>query len=369
MHVKELSLKNFRNYGSQEIEFTNAVNFFIGENGTGKTNIIEAISILSNIRSFRNTPDSEIIKWGESGYYCSLQAGECENKKFEVGCLYQNDGLKKKIKIDGREVSNSSEYYGKLLTVFFSPSDISIIYGPPEARRRFIDSAISKIDSGYIATLLDFKKVLANRNSILRNIREKKKSDDGQLDVWDGLFTEKASVIIGKRKAFIERYASVFTESYKKIMTGTGHPYIKYEPSIESADRDYIFNRLFRARRSDIYRGTTGQGPQRDEYLIMNENGRIFNHFASQGQKRIASISLKISENEIIEEDTGQKSILLIDDIFSELDEKRRGNMIEFLNKGNQIIFTMVNSNFTGLINFNNHRNFFVEPGGIIKRQ
>ena len=156
MYVKELTAKNFRSYEDLTLEFSPGINFIIGENGTGKTNILEAISVASNIKSFRNIADSEIIQWGKDSYYCSIQSEEGEYRKFEIGCVLQSDKIKKKVKINGKEVSRSSKYFGKFLTVIFSPIDINIINGAPDLRRRFFDSVISKIDYDYIIAKQNF---------------------------------------------------------------------------------------------------------------------------------------------------------------------------------------------------------------------
>ena len=174
MILQNLKLINFRNYVSLDIQFSSEINFITGNNGSGKTNIIEAISVISNLKSFRNTSDSHIVKWGNNSYYCSGIINGSDFSKFEVGFIYDNEKFKKKIKIDGAEIKKASDYYGKLISVLFIPSDINIISGTPDLRRRYFDSVISKIYPEYIDELNDFKSVLNSRNIVLKKIKEGK---------------------------------------------------------------------------------------------------------------------------------------------------------------------------------------------------
>jgi DNA replication and repair protein RecF len=341
MYIKNLSVKNFRNYRELDLEFSPEVNFITGDNGIGKTNILEAITITSNIKSFRNIPDSEIMLWGEESYYCSSVVEESDYRKFEVGCTQISDRIKKRIKIDSREVLRGTDYFGKCLSVIFTPMDINLINGSPEIRRKFFDSVLSKIDNEYMIILSEMKKILRSRNRILKMIREKRMSDRGQLDVWDSMFSEKVSFIVKKRREFIKKFADFFSTSYRNIAGDDPGTDIEYISSTVSDERDEILEELEENRSRDIAMGTTGTGPQRDDYILTRE-GRIFTNYASQGQRRTAAISLKMSECEIIEEKSGKKSIILVDDIFSELDGRRRESMVEILNRGNQVIFTLV---------------------------
>ncbi|PKL38984.1 MAG: hypothetical protein CVV44_08940 [Spirochaetae bacterium HGW-Spirochaetae-1] len=370
MHIDELNLKNFRNYSKLAISFSPGVNFIMGDNGVGKSNILEAISILSNVKSFRNITDAEIIQWGQTSYYATAFVNDGEMKKYEVGCIIDNEQekkIRKRVKIDGNEAGRVSDYYGKLLTVIFSPMDINIINGAPEVRRKFFDSVLSKIDISYMETLNEFKKVLVSRNRILKLIRERKINDTRQLDPWDTLFAEKASVIISKRKSYVDRFAAAFQTSYGHIAEHEETPEIFYDQNSETSETAHIHRILFEKRVRDIMAGSTGMGPQRDDFILRNRTGSHFVNYASQGQKRTAAIAMKIAECEIIEEKSKRKSVILVDDIFSELDEKRRRNMVEVLSRGNQVIFTMVNSNSVNMSDFPGSRHFMVNTGGTMQ--
>lgn len=344
MILNKLKLMNFRNYSSLEIDFSPEINFITGGNGSGKTNILEAVSVISNLKSFRNTSDAHIVRWGSSSYYCSGNVQESEYEKFEVGFINESEKIKKKIKIDGREITRASDYYGKLLSVVFNPADINIITGTPEIRRRYFDSVISKIYPEYIDELNEFKSVLNSRNTLLKKIREGK-ADSRQLDVWNRIFAEKAFIILKRRGSFITEFNDFFTDSYSLIGGETGSPQIKYN-TVDAGDSEDLYRLIQNRVRDDLRRGSTGTGPQRDDYIFQNNGSINFNNYASQGQKRTASISLKLAEFEMIRKIKEKKSIILVDDIFSELDEKRRSNMIDLLKNKSQLIFTMVDPGY-----------------------
>lgn len=363
MYVQELTVKNFRNYENLKISFSPEVNFIIGNNGVGKTNILEAISVVSNIKTFRNIHDSELIKWNEKSYYSSVSAGDNDDVFFEVGCIADADKIKKRLKIDGKEIKRAAEYYSRLMTVVLSPIDINIINGTPDQRRRFFDSVICKIDSSYFTVLGEFKKVLAARNKLLKEIKNNGK-DLNQLDVWDILFSEKAGFIIKERYLFIEKFNNVFRSFYSTIAEEDEAPVIQYNSSVESDDASIIYDKLTKLRKRDMLIGSTGIGPQRDDFVFQNEKKNIFTNYASQGQRRTAAVTLKVAECVSVEKEKGKKSIILIDDIFSELDEKRREKIIEVLQRGNQIIFTMVHFDKAKISKLGHYKGYIIERFG-----
>ena len=369
MRVTDFILKNFRNYSDVKFSFSSKINFITGKNGSGKTNILEALSILSNIRSFRHIGDISIIKKGESSYYCSAILDESLYTKFETGCSFVNGKITKKIKIDGNEINKVRDYYGKFLTVIFSPADINIITGSPDLRRRFLDSVISKTDTEYIETLSEFKKILISRNALLRKIKNTGSNELKNLEIWDLVFAEKAFKIIAKRENFINDFREKFSRSYRMISITDETPDLFYQSSLKEKSSEDIYSLLIQNRNKDIKFGSTSIGPQRDDYLIAYSEKENFNNFASQGQKRTASIAIKIAEFETVEEKTGEKCVILVDDIFSELDAGRRNNMVNVLSGGNQVIFTMVNADSISGDSFKNASEFMVFPEGRIEQQ
>ena len=365
MILNKIKLINFRNYENIEITFSPELNFITGNNGSGKTNILEAISLISNLKSFRNIPDNSLIRWNEASYYCFGEISGSEYSKFEVGYSLQSGKPKKKIKIDSAEIKRISDYYGKFITVNFIPTDINIINGAPEARRRYFDSVISKIYPKYIDELNKYRDVCFSRNVLLKKIKDES-SDIKQLEVWNKLYAEKASSILQTRKSFINQFNELFMNNYFKISNEEQSPAINYFSTFKSEDSENIYREIIRNFNNDLRRGSTLLGPHKDDYIIKNEN-LLFSNYASQGQKRTASICFKLSEVDIIKKIRGKKSVILIDDIFSELDENRRNSMIDLLHGEGQIIFTMVNNYYKGTFSMNT-KSFLVNNGKVISR-
>lgn len=364
MILKSVLLNNFRNYEKKEVEFSPEINLIYGNNGSGKTNILEAISVISNLKSFRNSNDRNMLKWNSEFYYCRGEVSEADYSRFEVGYYHENDQSRKKIKIDDQEIRKISEYYGKLMTVSFVPTDINILGSTPDIRRKYFDSVISKLSPDYINDLNRFRDILNSRNVLLKKIKDGKSSIN-HLDVWNRLIAEKTSTIIKKRHEFINTFSRIFNKSYSLISGEQDPPYLFYKPSIKTENADEIYNIFLSDIKSDIRRGSTCQGPQRDDYIFSNTEGFNFLGYSSQGQRRTAAVSLKVAEYEIIKKLSKKKSIILIDDIFSELDEIRRFNMIDLLINEGQLIFTMVNRENFPIHENGNIKYFKIDNGQI----
>jgi len=358
MYIDSLKLINFRNYDLLNIEFSPDVNFITGNNGSGKTNIIESISLLSNLKSFKNIHDSDLVRWKNDSFYCLSKISDSDYNKFEVAYSLSNS-KKKRFKIDSNEIKKASEYYGKLLSVFFLPEDINIINGSPEIKRRYFDSVISKIYPGYINDLNDFRTILSSRNNLLKKIRESS-ANLKSIDIWNKLFSEKYSKIYSIRKSFITDFNLIYHLVYGKISGDEFVPRIKYESNIFSSEIDSISKLLNSRQQIDLKKGICTIGPQKDLYSFVNDEDIDFKQFASQGQKRTASIALKAAEFNIIHKITNNKSIILVDDIFSELDNFRRNNMLSFLERKGQLIFTMVDFDILDLKKNDCYRKFNV---------
>ncbi len=342
MHVRFLTIRNFRNYAKCRIEFSDKINVIVGNNGTGKTNILEAISVVSNIKSFRGVPDTAMIKWGEAAYHCRIDAYNDGETVFEVGCAAGEGKTSKKVKIDGVSIDMFSEYIGKFPTVVFSPADVLIISDSPDIRRRYFDSILSRTSAVYYRTLVEFRKVLTARNKTLKMCKARGKVDTHELSAWDTVFARCASQLIEARGRFLEIYNPLFKESYARISDDDIAPSIEYIPSARGNDPEAIIEHLGTVSGRDFLYGTTTIGPQRDDFAFKGERGALFNNYASQGQKRTAAIALKCAEGIYIDRLTGSRAVIMVDDVFSELDEKRRRNLLSMLDRGNQVVFTMV---------------------------
>lgn len=367
MYIDNICLKNFRNYKNINLKLSPNLNIFVGENGVGKTNILEAISVVSNLKSFRLVSDVNLIKWGEESYFCEIDVKNNFYEKFSIGCLKQQKKFKKKVKLDNNKINKVSDYYGKLLTVVYSPDDINIINGNPEIRRKYFDGIISKVDNDYLKILSDFKKILAFRNKLLKEIKISKIKNKSELDVWDELFAEKASFLIKKRKTFIKEFCLIFEKEYSSIANEELLPKIIYKTVINKNEKDDILNKLVENRDYNIMLGTTSIGPQRDNYCIVGEDNNLFVNFASQGQKRTAAIALRNCEKKYIEKLSKKKAIILVDDVFADLDEYRRFNIIKMFYEENQVLITMVNKELLNIENITDSKYFNVYKNGKIE--
>jgi len=368
MFIKNLYITNFRNFEKLNINFCSGINFIVGNNGVGKTNIIEAISILSNIKSFRNISDKNIIQWNKNFYHCKGDVLESNLKKYEIGCFIKKIKTKK-YKIDDKEIKKINDYYGQFLTVVFSPLDINIITGSPDLRRKFFDSVFSKIDSNYLILLKDLKKIISLRNSVLKSLKIKKSTNYKELEVWDKLFTEKSVKIINKRIEYLEYFNNFFSDIYKIISEKSEDDvFIKFKYSYrnEKVTEPFFYNNILAKRKKEIYFGFTSLGPQRDDYIIYNYD-RLFKNYASQGQNRTAAIAMKLAEKELIEKNRKTKIVILIDDIFSELDSIRKKNLIKLLENDNQVIITLAELNNFYYDSFSNINIYRLSNGQIVK--
>lgn len=364
MYVSKLELKNFRNYESAVIEFSPGINFITGENGSGKTNILEAVSVLSGIKSFRGTPDFNMVRWKNSGYYISAHVEENDSCKFEIGFSCGKEKSRKKVRIDDNEIKKVSDYYGKLLSVVISPGDINLINDGPEIRRNYFDSVISKLSIEYFNTLLSMRRIISSRNAVLRGLKERRITDTGELEPWDQLFCEKASVIINKRRDFITEYGKIFKKNYMSVSGKDDCPDLVYMNSSGVFDAGDLSKKLKDRRIRDIMSGSCSLGPQRDDFILTDGSVKFVN-YGSQGQKRTAAVAMKLSESEIIRQFSGRKAVILVDDIFSELDSGRRERLISRISTGSQVIFTMVNIEASGSV-FRSSRGYTIGEKGQI---
>lgn len=338
MYIQKLLLKNFRNYETFSLNFISGINIIFGDNGTGKTNILEAISVASDVKSFRKASDASMVRRSTDGYYirASVLDGEYD-RLFEVG-FSKLSNLKKKCKIDSEKVAAFSDYYGNMLLIIASPDDLVLIDGEPEKKRKYLDSVIAKYDRTYLQQLSDFRRILKNRNHIL-------KSGNGttQLPVWNEMFAENASGIVKKRSSFLKDFSRLVEKYYCALSAGSNPVTVKYNNSLSQLEVPEILSVLTSRHEHDIYRKTSTAGPHRDSYTIMND-GLHFKEYASQGQKRLMALSFKLAERDIVERASQKKSILCFDDVFSELDKNKRNRLISLIQNDNQILVTVVDT-------------------------
>ncbi|MBQ6495862.1 MAG: DNA replication/repair protein RecF [Firmicutes bacterium] len=334
MYIKKIELYNFRNYKEEKISFNEKVNLFLGNNAQGKTNLLEGIYLNAFGKSFKNVKDKELIRFGEE--FCRIKTTIHKNDEDEVVEIFINQDGKKGIKREGVKLKKASELLEEYYMIVFSPEDMKIVKEEPEKRRRFINRELCQIRKGYLNDFNNYRKILKQRNAYLKELY----IEDAVLDVWDLELAEYGSRIIQKRKEFIEMLGPVCSNINESITGGKESLDIKYESSIneEGNIKETFYDILQQNRSSDKRNRTTGKGPHKDD-LKISSNGIDLRKFGSQGQQRTAALSLKLSEIEIIEKETGEKPVLLLDDVLSELDNERQMYLINSLGE-NQLFVT-----------------------------
>ena len=331
MEVKKLRLNNFRNFSEYEIEPGEGVNVIYGDNARGKTNIIEAIWLFTGAKSFRTNKDSELIKNGESYARTELEY----NLKGRINKSSIIFGEKKSVEINGVKSVGGGDLVGRFTCAVFTPMHMDIVKGCPGDRRRFLDTSICQINSGYLKILKEYMRVLAQRNALLKDIQYESALLE-QLDVWDMRLCDYATKIREERQKYIDKISKESEKIYEGISGGREKLEIIYRPGLDfSEDAE---TQIAKARANDIKYGTTTVGPHRDDIEI-NLKGISARSYGSQGQQRSCALSLKLAESAMLKEETGSSPVILLDDVMSELDRGRREYILKRLGE-NQVFVT-----------------------------
>ena len=331
MWIKNIKIKNFRNYKEEEINLEKNINIFYGENAQGKTNIIEAIFLCSLGKSFRAKKDIEMIKLNEENSIVEIEY----EKSDRDGKIKIELGNKKNIYLNGIKIKKLSELLGNLNIVIFTPDDINILKGGPQNRRRFLDIMISQLRPNYMHILNLYLKTIEQRNKYLRQIKEENK-DERLLEIWDEKLAEYATKICEYREEFLNKIIEKLKKIHNNITNGKEE--IKLEYITECKDKEKYLKLLKERKKLDIIKGFTTKGIHRDDFMIYINNKEI-NVYGSQGQNRTAMLSLKLAELQVIYDEIGEYPILLLDDFMSELDKNRRKNFLENI-ENTQVIIT-----------------------------
>ncbi|MBP2651229.1 MAG: recF [Firmicutes bacterium] len=340
MRVSQLILRNFRSYSELAVTFTDNINILIGDNAQGKTNILEAIYLAAIGRSHRTSVDNDMIKWLQSTATVDIifKRQDIENKlSFKFICdanrqIYFND-FPIKLK----------ELVGSLNVVLFSPEDLGLIKGSPALRRRFLDVEISQALPLYYRSLLQYNRIINQRNSLLKKIKEKK-ANLLMLDSWDEQLAKAAVFIVNKRLEAIKKLGMLANLMHRRLTSSKENLTIDY---YQANNNDGIAENLYEwyiktlqsVRENDIIRGSTSVGPHRDD-ILLKVNDKELKNFGSQGQQRTGILALKLAELEFLKSETGEYPVLLLDDVMSELDIWRREQLLLFIHNRIQTFIT-----------------------------
>ena len=329
MRITELKLKNFRNYENLSLCPDPGVNLFLGRNGSGKTNLLEAVHYAALGRSHRISNDANVVRYGEAGALSTIGVSTALGQREIAVRFHPGEMQKKEILIDGKKIQKFSDMMGCLRCVIFSPEDLGLIREGPSVRRRYLDMMISQISRRYFIALQQYRTGLDQRNAILRNLRTDPSAGKSLLGVFEEAMAEPAAEIIRERRRVISLLSEIAGETYCRISGTEEQLRIAYHSSVR--EEDHIAESLCRIlrenRKDDIRLGMTSVGPHRDD-LILTLDRNLMKQFSSQGQVRTAALSMKLSQMKILTDDSGEEPVLLLDDVMSELDRKRRASLI-----------------------------------------
>ena len=320
MELTGLAIRNFRNLASLDLDLPPSGVVILGDNGQGKTNLLEALYYLVLFRSLRGANDRELVRFGEAGFFV---AGSSSAGKVSAG--YESAGRKKKVSVDSVAVSRLSDAVGRIVAVPFAPSDRGIVAGPASGRRRYLDIMLALSVPGYLARLTEMRQALRQRNAALRRGR----GDEAQ--VFDPPLAAAAAPVIEARNAWVQRWAARFAE----LTVGLGERAevrLRYRtqraPTADPGQQ--LLDTWPTLLSRDLRRGATTAGPHRDD-LELTLEGRELRTFGSAGQQRTTAIALRLLEAETLREMTGTSPIGLYDDVFAELDDDRQRRLLHLI--------------------------------------
>ncbi|GGP00977.1 DNA replication and repair protein RecF [Cloacibacterium rupense] len=336
MFVKNLKIINFKNHPEKIFDFSADINCFVGNNGAGKTNILDALHYISMGKSFLGNSDFQNIK--EQEEFFSVEAEiEGEEKNDIIKILLQKEA-KKIIKKNDKTYERMADHIGFLPSVMISPYDANLISDGGESRRKFLDAMISQTDSDYLFHLIQYQKTLQQRNALLKYFQKNRTFDADSLEIYNEPITKFGTQIFEKRKLFVEAILPTIQHFYEIISKGNEKVTVTYESHLNEQNFEEILKENLEKDRLLTY---TSKGIHKDD-LRFEMNGNLIKKFGSQGQQKSFLIALKLAQIKRIKDITNKNPILLLDDIFDKLDDHRVSQLIELVNEQNfgQIFIT-----------------------------
>ncbi len=338
-----IHLRCFRNHRDTKINFNQNSSILIGENGQGKTNILEAISYTCLTKSFYATHDATVVMVGEPSFeikgFFKLESGAERN----ISVRYFNQTNQKEVTINGVQLEKAIDLVGHLPVVILTPEHSAITIGSPLERRRFIDLVLSQSSKVYLEDLIEYRKIIRHRNNILFEAKKNNTIDEALLTAWDESLIKYASKIVYKRKIFLNQFGPIIKSEYIQLTQADEKPDVIYDSTIRGETIEEITSSLKtlleEKRKEEIRLGTTIVGPHRDDLKLLI-NGLDVRKYSSQGQHKTFLIALKLAEFVYLKELRGETPIVLLDDVFSELDGERTNKLLTRLNSLGQTFIT-----------------------------
>ncbi len=327
MIIRKLTLLNFKNHTEQRFDFSPQINCFVGNNGVGKTNILDALHYVSVGKSFLGNSDAFNIKNGED--FFTIEAKIEGDEKTDIIKIQQPKEAKKLIKKNEKTYERIADHIGFLPSVMISPYDSNLISDSGDSRRRFLDAMISQTDSEYLFDLIQYQKTLQQRNALLKYFAKNRTFDPDSLEIYTEPITKFGTRIFEKRKDFIEKLSPIVQHFYEIISGGKEQVTILYQSHLQENDFKNLLKNNLEKDRQLTY---TSKGIHKDD-LVFEMNGSLIKKIGSQGQQKSFLIALKLAQINRIKTRTGKSPILLLDDIFDKLDDSRVSQLIELVNK------------------------------------
>lgn len=325
MWVSQLQLTNFRNYARLQLQPDAGLCVLTGDNAAGKTNVLEAVFLCALGRSHRTSRDAELIRESEQAGAVALTLHTRGGTR-SISCKLMA-GERKRVLIDGTALSRSGELLGCLNVVMFAPEDLMLVKGGPGERRRFLDMEISQLRPAYYYTLQQYNVALKQRNALL-----KAETETALLEPWDEQLSRLGAAITAERAQFLSELGGIASRLHVQLSGGRETLLLAYQPNLPDVEPDRLAaamrERLFDALERDRFRGSTSVGPHRDD-VAMALDGSDVRVYGSQGQQRTVVLSLKLSELQIMRQLRGESPVLLLDDVFSELDRRRQRMLLD----------------------------------------
>ena len=340
MILKNLKLKNFRNYDTLDLSLSPGTTIIYGDNGEGKTNLLESIYVLAFTKSHRSFIDKSLIK--NERETAQIKGTIQKDITYNLEIILNKN--KKQVKIDNNQISKIGNYIEKMNIIIFYSDDLELIKGAPNERRKYLNLELSQISPTYYNTINDYNKLLKIRNDYLKKIIAGEKLNQNYFAILTDYIVEKNVFIYQMRHKYIERLNHICQDIFKDITTKEGFN-IKYIPSInlEDVSKEKIKHNMTQALNDNLDKeikiGSTLYGPHHDDFEFNLQNNNL-KFYGSQGQQRIAVLSLKLSEIKILKDYKQTSPIILLDDVFSELDNDKKNNLLKYIDSDNQVIIT-----------------------------
>jgi DNA replication and repair protein RecF len=344
MPVRTLSLDGFRSYAHVELTFGDGPHVVVGRNAAGKTNLVEALVLLSTGRSHRSSSDPELVRWGADFARAAASVeseGRSEELEVVVHARGSGPGTRKRVRVNGVN-RRASALRPVLRTVLFAPEDMLFIIGSPSLRRNLLDAIVAQREPTAAAVMSTYQRTLTQRNSLLRRIREDE-ADRAELPYWTGVILEHGARILDWRQQALAALARPLAAAHHEIAPEEPELALRYvsnvEPGPDESNEAALRRRLHQTADKEIWNGATLVGPHRDD-LAFSSDGRELTEFASRGQQRTAILALKLAELDVLADLDGRPPLLLLDDVFSELDPERRTHLVRRIGALPQAIVT-----------------------------